>query len=110
MDQDEMAHAATTQRLMAGVKKELNKIAEVLLIHNKVAMEAHELALLTLRAMCETDSDFRARVIRLVQEPANNNFSADFSQQLLKGLADQNRSQFEKSTLRPVPSNDEPSP
>ena len=110
MDKDDMAHAATTQRLLAGVKEKLGMVADALAAQNTLATQAHEMSLLVLRAMCEVNPDLRAQAIRLAQEPALNKVSADFSQHLLKMLSDQNRSQSSRSRLKPVPSGDEPQP
>lgn len=69
----------------------------------KIAASAHDMSYLALRALAETNVEFRTILLRLAQEPAAHAAAQESRNILVSALAEHQRNAGQRPTLKPVP-------
>ena len=103
-------YASATQEMLSQLNESLRQIQSALSTSVAaqssavtVAACAQDMSYLTIRALAETNVEFRTILLRLAQEPASNPAAQQSRDMLVAALAEHQRNAGERPTLRPVP-------
>lgn len=104
------SYISATQAMLAQLNESLRQINEAM--HASATAQANALIVagcaqdasyLTIRALAQTNVEFRTILLRLAQEPAANPAAQQSRDVLVEALAQHQRSSNERPTLRQVP-------
>jgi hypothetical protein len=104
------SYVSATQTMLAELNENLRQIREAVHVNATrqsdvlmVSARAQDASYLTIRALAETNVEFRTILLRLAQEPVVNPAAQESRDVLVAALAQHQRNANERPTLRPVP-------